>query len=100
MFDTAWRQLRHGWSMATGRPVRVADVQALVRHLRSTIAEFGHLDTAELSQAMGTAMDPADRRALDERRWRAVVRTAYRNTIYYRDLIDRLGLRPDELTLD
>lgn len=100
MLDTAWRQLRHGLSVATGRRIRVADVLALVAHLRATTAEFGPPDRGKLLETLGAAVDPEFRRSMDERRWRAVVRKAYEETVYYRDGLDRLGLRPKDLTLD
>jgi phenylacetate-CoA ligase len=100
MLDTAYRQLRHGWSVTTGKRIRVADLLALVTHARATIAEFGRLERDQLLEAMGAAPDPEFRRSLNERRWRAAVRKAYEETAYYRQALDRLGLRPEELTLD
>lgn len=100
MLDTAVRQLRHGLSVATGRRIRVADVLALVNHLRATTTEFGRLERGQMLEALGAAVDPEFRRSMDERRWRAAVRRAYAETPYYRGALDRLGLRPADLTLD
>lgn len=100
MLDTAVRQLRHGWAVATGGRIRVTDVEALVRHLCATHAEFGKLEREQMLEALGASVDPEFRRSMDERRWRAVVRKAYGETVYYRTLMDRLGLRPKDLTLD
>ncbi|HEU5473393.1 MAG TPA: AMP-binding protein [Actinophytocola sp.] len=100
MLDTAWRQLRHGWSVTTTRRIRVADLHALITHVRATVAEFGRLNRDQLLEALGAAPDPEFRRSLDERRWRAVVRKAYEETTFYRQALDRLGLRPADLTLD
>ena len=100
MLDTALRQLRHGLAVTTGRRIRVDDVLALVTHLRATVAEFGRLDRGRMLEALGAAVDPEFRRSMDERRWRAAVRNAYEGTVYYRDVLDRLGVRPKDLTLD
>jgi phenylacetate-CoA ligase len=100
MLDTAYRQLRHGWAVTTGKRIRVADLLALVTHARATITEFGRLERDQLLEAMGAAPDPEFRRSLDERRWRAAVRKAYEETTYYRRAMDQLGLRPKDLTLD
>src|SRR3954453_10283772 len=100
MLDTAIRQLRHGWSVGTGRRIRGADVLALVGDVRATTAEFGRLERQQMLEALGAAVDPDFRRSLDERRWRAVVTKADQETVYYRDPLDRLGLRPRDLTLD
>jgi phenylacetate-CoA ligase len=99
MLETAGRQLRHGWAVTTGRRVRVGDVEALVQHLQATRAEFGRLDGARMQEALAAAVDPKVRAAVDARRWRAAVRAAYRQTPYYRQLLDRRGLRPDDLPL-
>lgn len=100
MLDTAWRQLRHGLALVTGRRIRVADVEALTRHAVRTQSEFGRLDRERTLEALGRAVDPKVREAIDARRWRRVVRCAYEHTAYYRDRLDRLRLTPDELTLD
>lgn len=100
MLDTACRQLRHGWAVATGGRIRVADVRALVDHLGQTHAEFGQLQREQMLEALGASVDPEFRRSMDARRWRAVTRKAYDETIYYRALLDRLGLRPKDLTLE
>ena len=99
MLDTAWRQLRYGWAMATGRDIRIADVRGLVSDLLATRAEFGALSDDQVREMLATPLDPETRRAMDRRRWRNAVRQAYR-TPYYRQAIDRLGLAPDQLTLD
>jgi phenylacetate-coenzyme A ligase PaaK-like adenylate-forming protein len=99
MFDTALRQLRQGLAIATGRRIRPGDVAALVQHIRRTHAEFGRLDHDRVMEAMGRVTDPDVRAAADARHWRRSVTTAYRHTVYYRRLFDRLGIRPDELSL-
>ncbi|MGA8113679.1 MAG: AMP-binding protein [Actinocatenispora sp.] len=98
MLDTAWRQLRHGLAVVAGRRIRTADVEMLARHVRRTRAEFGRLDHEQVMEALGRVTDPAVREVADARRWRAAVKTAYRDTVYYRQTLDRLGLRPEELT--
>ncbi len=98
MLDTAWRQLRHGLAVALGRRIRADDVETLARHVRRTHAEFGRLDHEQVMEALGRVTDPDVREVGDARRWRAAVRAAYRDTIYYRQTLDRLGLTPDELT--
>lgn len=98
MLDTAWRQLRHGVAVALGRRIRAADVETLARHVRRTHAEFGRLDRDQVMEALGRATDPDVRAVADARRWRTAVRTAYRHTVYYRQLLDRLKIGPDELT--
>ena len=43
MLDTAWRQLRYGWAVSTGREIRVSDVRGLISDLLATRAAFGGL---------------------------------------------------------
>ena len=100
MLDTGWRQLRYGMAMATGRRIDVPNVRRLVDDLLVTRAEFGALGADEIREMLGAPLDPEARRMMDARRWRNAVRQAYTGTAYYRRAIDRLGLAPDELTLD
>lgn len=99
MLDTAWRQLRYGWSAATAREIRIRDVRGLITDLLATRAEFGGLGEEQIREMLGSPVDPEIRASMDARRWRKAVRRAYR-TPYYRDALDRLGLTPDELTLE
>lgn len=99
MLDTAWRQLRYGLAMATGREIRLADVRGLVRDLVATRAEFGSFRREQIREMLGTALDPEAREAMDARRWRNAVTRAYQ-TPYYREAIDQLGVSPGELTLE
>lgn len=100
MLDTGLRQLRYGIAMATGRTISVANVGRLVNDLLATRAEFGTLGEDQVQELLGAPLDPEARRAMDARRWRLAVRQAYDGTAYYRRALDRLGLNPDQLTLD
>jgi phenylacetate-CoA ligase len=100
MLDTAWRQLRYGLAMATGRNIRVRDVRGLVGDLLATRSEFGNFRQDQIHDMLGTPLDPDARREMDARRWRNAVVIAYQHTAYYRQALDRLGLTPDELTLE
>ena len=100
MLDTGWRQLRYGMAMAFGLGISVSNVQRLVGDLLATRAEFGTLGRDQIQEMLGTPLDAEARRLMDARRWRNAVQQAYRGTDYYRQAIDRLGLTPDDLTLD
>jgi phenylacetate-CoA ligase len=99
MLDTAWRQLRYGWAVTTGREIRVSDVRRLIGDLLATRAEFGGSGQEQIGEMLGDPVDPEVRASMDARRWRKAVRQAYR-TPYYRHALDALGLSPDELTLE
>ncbi len=100
MLDTALRQLRYGWANLTGGRVRVDDVRRLVGDILATRTEFGTGDREQIREMLGAAVDPDVQRTTDARRWRATVRRAYDETLYYRSALDRLGTAPDDLTLD
>jgi len=100
VLDTALRQLRYGWANLTGGRVRVDDVRRLVTDILATRAEFGIGGRGQIEEMLGAAVDPEVQRTTDTRRWRATVRKAYGETLYYRTALDRLGVTPDELTLD
>jgi len=100
VLDTALRQLRYGWANLTGGRVRVDDVRRLVGDILATRAEFGTGDREQIQEMLGAAVDPDVQRTTDARRWRATVRRAYDETLYYRSALDRLGTAPDDLTLD
>ncbi len=100
MLDTALRQLRYGWANLTGRRVRVQDVRRLVSDILLTRAEFGDGDRTQIEEMLGSAVDPDVQHTTDARRWRATVRRAYEETIYYRTVMDQLGVTPADLTLD
>ena len=99
MLDTAWRQLRYGWAVATGREIRVSDVRGLINDLLATRAEFGELGEEQIREMLGSPVDPEIRASMDARRWRKAVQRAYQ-TPYYREALDGLGLSPEELTLE
>jgi phenylacetate-coenzyme A ligase PaaK-like adenylate-forming protein len=100
MLDTAWRQLRYGLAMATGREIRVSDVRGLVDDLLATRREFGSVAQDQLREMLGLSLDAETRHDMDARRWRIAVRNAYEHTSYYRDALESLGLDPGSLTLD
>ncbi|KAA2262673.1 phenylacetate--CoA ligase family protein [Solihabitans fulvus] len=94
MLDTAWRQLRYGVTLLSGRRVRPADLRHLVADMVATAREFGALDTTRMREMREAGISPDARQALDARRWRAIVRKAYAQVPYYRAELDRLGLDP------
>jgi phenylacetate-CoA ligase len=100
MLDTAWRQIRYSAAVFRGGRIRVDDVRHLVRDILATWSEFGPGSREQLQTMRREAVNPEARRELDAQRWAAAVRQAYDRTVYYRDLMDRLGLTPDALTLD
>lgn len=99
MLDTAWRQLRYGWAVATGREIRVSDVRGLIGDLLATRAEFGSSGEEQFREMLANPVDPEVRASMDARRWRKAVLSAYR-TPYYRQALDALGISPKELTLE
>lgn len=97
MLGTALAQLRHGLSLVFGSRVRIADFERIVASILATRAEFGGI--GDLAAFRGRALDQDARRPIDERRLRRVVRAAYDNTVFYRQHLDRAGLRPEDITL-
>jgi phenylacetate-CoA ligase len=100
MLDTAVRQIRYVAATLSGRRIRARDACGLVADMRATVAEFGELDIEKLRAVQRAGLDPQARRVVNARRWKRTVLAAYQHTAYYRAAIDRLGLRPEELTLD
>jgi phenylacetate-coenzyme A ligase PaaK-like adenylate-forming protein len=94
---TALAQLHHGFSLVFGRRLRVANIERLVADIVATRAEFGGI--GDLEEFRGTSMSIQDRKPIDDRRLRRIARMAYAETSYYRDLFDRVGMRPDEVNL-
>lgn len=100
MLDTAVRQLRYGLALLANRKIAVPAVHQLVRDAVASQAEYGDLGDEEQLRQMQGAVDADARQAIDSRRWQVMVRRAYRDTVYYRQRLDALGLAPDELTLE
>lgn len=100
MLDTAVRQLRYGVALLRNRRVRVDDLRRMVDDILATQAELGVIGDEQRELMQGSGLDAETRRTLDARRWRTVVTKAYEETAWYRDRLDRLGLRPADLTFD
>jgi phenylacetate-coenzyme A ligase PaaK-like adenylate-forming protein len=100
MLDTALAQAHLGIALIAQRRLRAHDLRRLVADLLATRAEYDGMP-AELGAPPGAvSLPPEARRAVDERRLKRMARMAYDETVYYRALFDRLGLRPEQLALD
>lgn len=97
MLGTALAQLRYGFSLVAGRRIRIADIEHVVADIMATRREFGGV--GDLREFRGTTMAAADRKPIDDRRIRRLALKAYAETTYYRRQFDRVGMRPEELSL-
>jgi phenylacetate-CoA ligase len=100
MLETALTQLRYGLSLAFGKRIRVGDLHRLVQDILATQSEFGPLDREQVDLLRGGGLSPESRRLVNERRLRSMARMAYDGTPYYQELFDRIGLIPDDVSLD
>ena len=94
MFETALAQLRFAASLVFGLPFDPSSLECLVGALQQTLVEFGSVgsDGAELLD--GPVLDDVDRREIQLRRFRQQAGRAARETVYYAELFERLGLEP------
>ncbi|MGC0418162.1 phenylacetate--CoA ligase family protein [Embleya sp. AB8] len=101
MFGTALSQLRYGASILLNRPIHTVDLDRIARDLVRTLDEFGEpgADSA-LLPGQAAQVDPAVRTSVTGRSLRATACAAARHTAYYRRVFDRLGTRPEDITLD
>jgi phenylacetate-coenzyme A ligase PaaK-like adenylate-forming protein len=92
--------MRYGGALLAGRRISLRVLEGMVRDVLATRAEFGEIGGEQQRLLQGTVLDAEARQALDQRRWRRMVRKAYAETRYYRRRLDDLGLTPDDLVLD
>jgi phenylacetate-CoA ligase len=98
MLVTAVAQLRFAASIALGIPFSTWALDRLVDATLATEREFGPLGADAGAEVLGgPLLDEATRRDLHLRRFRAQAQRAARETVYYTDLFQRLGLDPARL---
>jgi phenylacetate-coenzyme A ligase PaaK-like adenylate-forming protein len=97
MLGTAVAQLRFVGSVAFGLPFAQWSLDRLVAAALATQREFGGIGAEGGELLGGPALDEETRRQVQLRRFRAQARRAARETTYYRDLFDQLGLDPTRL---
>lgn len=85
MFATGVRQGRFAWSILTGRRFHPATLEALVRDLRATIAEFGSPGAGAAEVVTGAAAEA--RSEISGRHIARAVTQARTGTSYYRNLL-------------
>jgi phenylacetate-CoA ligase len=100
LLETGLRELRYGLSLAFGHRIDVGGLQALIEDILATQHELGPLDPAQANLLRGGGISPESRRVMNDRRLRAMATMAYEGTAYYRRLFDRLGVGPDDVSLE
>jgi phenylacetate-coenzyme A ligase PaaK-like adenylate-forming protein len=100
MLETALTQLRYGLSLAFGKRIRVTDLHRLIKDILATHAEFGPLEREQVDLLRGGGLSSESRRMVNDRRIKGIARMSYEGTPYYRELFDRIGLSPDDVSLD
>ncbi|HMA38271.1 MAG TPA: AMP-binding protein [Chloroflexia bacterium] len=100
MIDTAFAQLRLAASLLFGIPFSPDSLERLVAALRETRHEFGSIGAEGAEMVQGPPLDDAARGEMQFRRFRAQATRAARETAYYRQVFDQLGLDPARMTAD
>jgi phenylacetate-CoA ligase len=97
MLETVAAQLRYTASIMFGLPFSTRSLDHLVDAVLATHREYGAIvpEGAELLRA--PALDEQTRREMQLRRFRAQANRAARDTPYYRQLFEQLGLDPSRL---
>ena len=97
VLGTAFDQLRFAASVAFGLPFSVVSLDRLVGATLATRHEFNTLGADGTEILGGPALNAADRREMQVRRFRAQAQRAARETSYYSRLFQRLALDPTRL---
>jgi phenylacetate-CoA ligase len=100
MIETALHQLRYVLSVAFGLPFSPASLEALISATRDTIAEFGSVGQDGVELVNGLALDAKTQQEVISRRFRALMKRAARETTYYHDLFQQLGLNPKDARIE
>jgi phenylacetate-CoA ligase len=98
VLETALAQLRFAASMVFGIPFSPASLERLADAARDTQREFGRLGEEAAEPFRGPALDEETRREMQLRRFRAQALRGARETVYYREPFERLGLDPARLS--
>jgi phenylacetate-CoA ligase len=97
MLETLAAQLRYTASVVFGLPFSARSLDRLVEALLATQREFGALAPEGAELLGGPALDEETRREMQLRRFRTQASRAARETPYYRQLFEQLGLDPSRL---
>lgn len=100
MIETAFHQLRFVLSVAFGLPFSPRSLEQLVAAMRATVDEFGSISGEGVELVNGLSLDADTRREVITRRFRAQAKRAARETPYYSELFQRLGLNPKEIRVE
>jgi phenylacetate-coenzyme A ligase PaaK-like adenylate-forming protein len=100
MLAESFAQARFALSLVFGIPFDPGSLERLAEALRQTRHEFGAVGAEAAELLRGPALDESTRRSVQLRRFRTQAVRAARETTYYRDLFDRLGLDPARLSYD
>lgn len=92
MLEAAFAQMRLAASLAFGLPFSTRSLNRIVDALLDTRREFGSVGPQGDELLAGPALDEQTRRDIQLRRFRSQAARAARETAYYRDLFERIGL--------
>jgi phenylacetate-CoA ligase len=97
MLETVAAQLRYTASVVFGLPFSARSLDRLVDALLATQREFGQIAREGAELLGGPELDEETRREMQLRRFRTQAACAARETAYYRQLFEQLGLDPARL---
>ena len=97
MLMTGLAQLRFAVSLVLGRPFSLWALERLIDAIGETQHEFGTVGADAAAMIQGPALDEADRRELQLRRFRMQAVRAAQETPYYRRLFAQLRIDPARL---
>ncbi len=96
---TGLAQLRFAISILFGIRFSRWSLDTLIDAMQTTVHEFGSV-ASHNPELMGPVLDEATRREFQQRRFRKQAVRGMRETTYYHELFERLGLNPAKLRFD
>jgi phenylacetate-coenzyme A ligase PaaK-like adenylate-forming protein len=100
MIETGFAQLRFAASIVFGARFSLRSLEQLIVALRDTRHEFGELGTQGADLLGAPTLDEETRQVMQLRRFRSQAVRAARETAYYRNLFESLGLDPARLSTE
>src|SRR5262245_45018428 len=97
MFETAFAQLRYAASVIFAVPFDPKSLDWLVEGILATQQEFGALGSDSAEFLKGPELDEETRRDVQLRRFRTQAIRGARETEYYQQQFDSLGIDPAQL---
>jgi phenylacetate-CoA ligase len=100
LFKTMLAQLRFAASIGAARPFAKWSLDQLIDSIIETRLEFGTIGSEGAALLSGPVLDDETRREFHLRRFRTQAVRGARETVYYKDLFERLNLDPAQLNFE